>query len=397
MNLFVEDYRSLQRARADTGRVVVRTQTRCSRCGNPMDSEAISCIAFLRCDVCRGWWLPHGCLTRLNRAYRGAAVPIEIHEDELYLRAAARHRARNGACPDRPARHQTHANSQRLWFWVLFFGLALALGGVIFIAGIGKALKTSPWTKLPEQTLLYVWAGFFGGIGLVIHGWLVHQRKRLIENIPTSTIRSLALGLVEISGRAQPEAALLSAPFSGLPCVFYAYAVEEQVGSGKNARWETVATGTSEQPFYVNDTTGRVLVLPLGAERMLPDERTYQNDWWSEVPPRVMNGLTRLGISSDRLRGRKTVRCRETFILPKAPVYVLGTAQAYQGVKESLENPARLYIGSSHNNEFIISDRSEKELLSRLRWQAWACLVVGLIVIAACLITLFAYSPTTVS
>ncbi|HEU0069408.1 MAG TPA: GIDE domain-containing protein, partial [Nitrospiraceae bacterium] len=124
-----------------------------------------------------------------------------------------------------------------------------------------------------------------GGLGLCIYGWILRQRKRLIESIPTSTIRSLALGLVEIEGLTQPEEGLLSSPFSGVPCVFYSYAVEEHVGSGKHARWETVANGTSEQPFFVRDTTGRVLVVPLGAELILPDERTYRNDWLGELPP----------------------------------------------------------------------------------------------------------------
>ena len=112
-------------------------------------------------------------------------------------------------------------------------------------------MRTTQWSRPPDQALLYLAAGILGGFGLFVYGWMVHQRKRLIESIPTSTIRSLALGLVEISGQAQPEEGLLSTPFSGLPCVFYSYAVEEQVGSEKNARWKTIAKGTSEQPFFV--------------------------------------------------------------------------------------------------------------------------------------------------
>jgi hypothetical protein len=124
-----------------------------------------------------------------------------------------------------------------MWFWVLFFGFAFVLGGLILVAGIGKAMRTAQWSQPPDQALLYLAAGTVGGFGLFVYGWMVYQRKRLIESIPTSTIRSLALGLVEISGQAQPAESLLSAPFSGLPCVFYSYAVEERVGSGKNARW----------------------------------------------------------------------------------------------------------------------------------------------------------------
>ncbi len=67
--------------------------------------------------------------------------------------------------------------------------------------------------------------------------------------------------------------------------------------------------------------------------------------------------------------GEKTLRCSESSILPEETVYVLGTAQENRGAAESTENSDRLYIGSSRDHDFIISDRSEKELLSRLRWQ----------------------------
>jgi len=397
VNFFVEDYTSLKRAISNTGGVAVRTQTLCPRCGNHMGSETVVETSFLNCDSCHGWWLPHGSLTRLNETYRGAAVPIEIHEAELYTRAAARHRALNETFRGQPGFNKTGPNPQGVWFWALFFGFALALGGLILVAGIGKTMRTAQWSQPPDQTLLYLAAGTVGGFGLCVYGWMIYQRKRLIESIPTSTIRSLALGLVEISGQAQPEESLLSSPFSGLPCVFYSYAVEERVGSGKHARWETIAKGTSEQPFFVSDTTGRVLVVPLSAELILPDERIYRNSWLGELPPTTIAGLNRLGISTERWIGIKTLRCRESFILPEEQVYVLGTAHEHQGARESVENSARLYIGSSRDHEFIISDRSENELLSRLRWQVLAFGVGGLTLAATCLSIIFKYYVTTVS
>jgi len=397
VNFFVEDYTSLKRAIGDTGGVTVRTETLCPRCGNHMESETVSQTSFLSCDSCRGWWLPHGSLTHLNETYRGAAVPIQIHETELYTRAAARHRALNETFIDQPRFNKKRSNPQGIWFWALFFGFAFVLCGLILAAGIGKAMRTTQWNQSLDQTLLYLAAGTVGGFGLFVYGWTVHQRTRLIESIPTSTIRSLALGLVEISGQAQPEKDLLSTPFSGLPCVFYSYAVEERVGSGKNARWETIAKGTSEQPFFVIDTTGRVLVVPLGAELILPDERTSRSNWLGELPPNTIAGLNRLEISTDRWIGSKTLRCRESFILPGERVYVLGTAHEHLGARERVENPARIYIGSSRDHEFIISDRSETDLLFRLRWQVLAFGVGGLTLAATCLIIIFKYYLITMS
>lgn len=397
VNFFVEDYISLKRTIGDMGGVAVRTETLCPRCGSQMESETVAHTSFLSCDSCHGWWLPHGGLTGLNETYRGAAVPIQIHETELYTQAAARHRARNDSLRNRPTFKKNRVNRQGIWFWTLFFGLAFAIGGIVFVSGIGKTMETTRWSRPPDQLFLYLAAGTIGGLGLFVYGWMVHQRKRLIEGIPTSTIRSLALGLVEISGQAQPEGNLLSAPFSGLPCVFFSYAVEEHVGSGKHARWETIVKGTSEQPFVVRDTTGQVLVVPLGAELILPDGRTYRNDWLRELPPTAIAGLNRLGISSERWIGSKTLRCRESFIQPEEQVYVLGTAHEHLGAKDRVENSARLYIGSSRDHEFIISDRSEKDLLSRLQWQMLAYGAGGLALASTCVTVIFKYYLTTVS
>lgn len=397
VNFFVEDYTSLKREMGETGGIAVKTETLCPRCGNHMEAETVSHMSFLSCDSCRGWWLSHGSLTRLNETYRGAAVPITINEADLYAQAAARYRARNDTVRNRPTFNKNRVNRQGIWLWALFFGLALVIGGIVFVAGIGKTMGTTRWSRPPDQLFFYLAAGALGGLGLCIYGWVLRQRKRLIESIPTSTIRSLALGLVEIEGLTQPAEGLLSSPFGGVPCVFYSYAVEEHVGSGKHARWETVAKGTSEQPFFVRDTTGRVLVVPLGAELILPDERTYRNDWLGELPPPALAGLNRLGVSTTRWIGNKTLRCRETFIQPEEWVYVLGTAQEQPGAKELVENSARLYIGSSRDHEFIISDRSEKDLLSRLGWQVLAYGIGGLALAASCSIIIFTYYLTAVS
>ena len=118
VNFFVEDYTSLKRAMGDAGGVAVRTETLCPRCGNHMESETVSHTSFLSCDSCRGWWLPHGSLTRLNETYRGAAVPIQIHEAALYTHAAARHRALSDTFRDQPRLKKTRSNPQSRWFWV---------------------------------------------------------------------------------------------------------------------------------------------------------------------------------------------------------------------------------------------------------------------------------------
>lgn len=397
VNLFVEDYVSMKRAVGTSGGIAVHTQTLCPRCKTPMEQETLSETSFFSCDACHGWWLPSGCLTRLNQTYKGAAVQIYVDETDLYTRAKARQLARQELSQRQTNHYATRTATGGLWFWALLFGLAFAIGGFILLIGIAKTSRSIQWAGPLDGFLFYLTVGAIAGLGLCVRSWQLQQRKRLIQSIPTSTIRSLALGLVEITGAAQPEKSLLSSPFGGLPCVFYSYAVEERIGSDKNTRWETIAKGTSDQPFFVSDTTGRVLVVPFGAELILPDERAHRHNLLGELPPTTVAGLHRLGISADGWMGSKTLRCRETFILPEEQVYVLGTAHEHGGAGDLIENASRMYIGSSRDHKFIISDRSERELLSRLRWQAMASLVGGLLLAASCLIIFFTQYLTTAS
>ena len=398
VNLFVENYRALEEAPKRAAAPAVGTPlSKCPRCGDPLDPESVLETHLFACPACHGWWLPRGSLTHLNATARGSAAPIRFNETEFYTKAEKK-RSMSGPMDSKGDRGQsrTAPRSQEVWAWTIFFGGALLLACFILFAGIRKSVATAHWAQAPDATLLYLALGVMGGMGLSIYGFVMNNRKRLIESIPTCPIRSLAVGLVEVSGHAQPEGDLLRAPFSGMPCVLFSYTVEERRGSVKDARWETIAKGTSPEPFFVQDTTGKVLVVPFDAQLILPDNRTTRNNWLGTLPEQTILGLLKLGIAVDGWLGEKTIRCSEACILPEETVYVLGTAQENRGAADSTENSARLYIGSSRDNEFIISDRSEKDLLSRLRWQVFAFLAGGPALALLCLLLIFKTYGTAV-
>ena len=68
---------------------------------------------------------------------------------------------------------------------------------------------------------------FFGGLLLFYSGLKKLQRDRLIANIPTSKIRSMAMGIVELYGTIQTYEETLTAPFSGKECVYCRVSVSE--------------------------------------------------------------------------------------------------------------------------------------------------------------------------
>ncbi len=189
-------------------------------------------------------------------------------------------------------------------------------------------LAADPWARLLQgdlrPTLLTVF-GMAAGVVFFVRGFRTWRRLRLIQDTPTSKVRSLALGRVEIHGQAT-EKAELAAPFTGAACVWYRWEIEEQVRSGRSRRWRSVAQGDSHAwPFYVEDDTGRILVDPGGAEFHVPSD-------YREVDPDLSGAagsyLASQGVSTHGLLGfRRKLRLSEWHIAPGETLYVLGTAQ----------------------------------------------------------------------
>lgn len=146
---------------------------------------------------------------------------------------------------------------------------------------------------------------------------------RLIEDTPTSRIRSAAQGYVELTGRALPLPDTRNlAPLTQRPCVWWRYRISRKVerGSGRNRResWQTVASGRSSVPFLLDDETGRCIVKPDGAEIVTTEVTT----WYGSTPwPTAAPGGG--GAASLRASGRD-YRYREERIYEHERVYALG-------------------------------------------------------------------------
>ena len=87
------------------------------------------------------------------------------------------------------------------------------------------------------------------------------RMKRQIENTPTSKVRSIAMGMVEVKGEAVRKYALIS-PMSNTPCVFYRLTKYRRE---RNNQWRISSISSSDNvPFMLEDETGRVEINPLG-------------------------------------------------------------------------------------------------------------------------------------
>ncbi|OYY75167.1 MAG: hypothetical protein B7Y40_01720 [Gammaproteobacteria bacterium 28-57-27] len=92
----------------------------------------------------------------------------------------------------------------------------------------------------------------------------LQARRRLIQDTPTSRIRSAAQGYVEFEGWATvSSSAPILSPLTQTQCVWYRYKVEEHDTDNKgNSRWSTVRSGTSSHLFLLDDNTGECVIDP---------------------------------------------------------------------------------------------------------------------------------------
>jgi hypothetical protein len=145
------------------------------------------------------------------------------------------------------------ADPSDFWFWVLILGVAIAGGGWLAFRSLNIA--------------------------------------RLIEDTPTSRIRSAAQGYVEVAGRCRAlDGTQNLSPLTRRPCVWWRYRIQQKSESGPSGKqrqsWTTINSGRSEQPFLLDDGTGQCIVQPGGAEILAGESTTwYGSTPWPTQPP----------------------------------------------------------------------------------------------------------------
>ncbi len=126
----------------------------------------------------------------------------------------------------------------------------------------------SEWAKTAPPDDFWIWAiclliativGFFFAFKNM-------HNKRIIEDTPTSKIRSAAQGYLELIGHGYlMEGQPIISPLTGSTCTWYEFKVEERRQSGKNSEWVTIRKGISDELFLIKDETGQCIIDPEGA------------------------------------------------------------------------------------------------------------------------------------
>ena len=236
---------------------------------------------------------------------------------------------------------------------------------------------------LLTQPLLWAGLGIVVGPVLFFRGFRLLQRKQLILDTPRSTVRSAALGSVEMSGKAVGPYTIVS-PLSNTDCLYY------RVTGKSTSERELVSPKMRElcAPLFLDDGTGTLMIYPEQCELDLApsfssadgeSSREYclkagdpicvrgtlsENPWARKDPVTESGAFSRIGpgfvsaAEADLLRRKYYPN-----LDPKLP----SGSEIASVADFDLHPPVILMKG---DGAFVISTRSEREMASNLNWKS---------------------------
>jgi len=280
-----------------------------------------------------------------------------------------------------------------------------------FRTAIPFPLQTTPLIAAHDDSTQLI-IGIALGILTLILVWVWQKylkRKRLIENVPTSKVKGIFMGLNEVKGQVKCDRPL-SAYLSEKSCIWYKYSIEEYYERTRQVRdkdgktrterdtgWETVDSGSNSCLFNLQDDTGHVLVHPEKAEftgNLVMSEEYHHGSSLLSAGIEVLGDLFS---SNDKNESRDQqnkkennsiyskipfghvrggtgrFRLTEYIIAPGDTLYVMASARP----REDIAEPELGY--SKDDDLFIISVKEEESILRRLFWVTLGSSLGGLI------------------
>src|SRR5438270_5346104 len=193
------------------------------------------------------------------------------------------------------------------------------------------------------------------------------KKAKRIEDTPTTPVRNVQEGFVEVKGKVKCAGAALQSPLSKKACVYYRFHVEEHVQRGKNSYWKTVVDDKQDAGLQVEDASqSSIRVNLLAANLILKPDNRASSGMFKEANAELEATLNqKYGKSSKGFIFNKGMRYTETMLEEGDEIYVLGTA---------VRAGSDLTIDKA-NDMFIVSDESEEQLTKKFHTRK----VVGIV------------------
>jgi len=286
--------------------------------------------------------------------------------------------------------------------------------------GLAIALQSS--TGEDDDPFLFLVIGFGIGLYLLYKGFDTWRLSRLVEDTPTSKVRSMSVGRVELEGTARKREESVTPPLLDEECVYVEWEAEKREhrpadDHGSNYEWVTIGRGTHALAFDLEDDTGSVLIRAdlddptfdinqdghqldrsFDSGEAAPDDvrrfvRGEGNPGGVSLAEQESGGLvdsvtdfaTDLATDSLDDTGNKR-RYSETVLPVDTDAYVFGSAEPRDGAAmESSESDLLEVRRHDGTDRFLISDSTEEALQDS--YGKWGPLMIlaGLVVSAGAL------------
>lgn len=223
----------------------------------------------------------------------------------------------------------------------------LCIFGMTFLLGIGsmayrgisefiinfKTKSKNSKNKAPLAiTILKSAAGLAIGIALLLTGpyafilivlYFIFRKLVYKDNsdrflslqttLPTSKIRSISMGLVEVKGKTNILEPLLS-KIGNTECIGYTYHVES-ISRDKDGdeHFSTISFITECNPFTIEDETGTVVVSPVDLELLdIPEDKSYRRSGKRYTTHVLLDNTEILVIGKASTKNQETIIEKET-------------------------------------------------------------------------------------
>lgn len=300
------------------------------------------------------------------------------------------------------------------------------------LSGLGSAFAVVLQSSSGDEGDLFIilLVGFFGGLYLVYDGFNTWKLARLIQDTPTSKVRSMAVGRTELEGTVRKYEHHTLPPYIDRECVYVTWEAEKRErytddDGDTHYRWETVAKGTEAVAFNLEDGTGKVLVR---ADEEMP-EFDINNDELSrtvyfehgQMPPEAVSQYildfrsrndanteteseggffdSAIATVSDLMEAdnpltntAKRRRYSQTVLPIGTDIYLLGSAQPREaGTMSDGQQDLLELRRDTETGEFLVSDSSESELQSSYSKRGPVETAAGLVISAVALYLLLSW------
>jgi hypothetical protein len=246
--------------------------------------------------------------------------------------------------------------------------------------------KQMPSVMFVAAPGLLLWFGL--GWAFYLGGFAAYSQFRKLEDMPRSTIRAAAMGLVEIQGKAVAET-LLTSPVMHASCCAYRIRIDGSTPQGKGYRTERLLQD-EQGKFYLEDESGRILVDLRNLEWDVTPGVSMVNVKVEAAVP-VLNRLLKIPVGrpgDDELRAyllKVVPNCHapvavfyEDRIVP-GQIYSL-TGTCAETPQASGESDRKIILKGQNDPTFRISARTRDEEIKRLRGRAHILIGLGLAV-----------------